>query len=260
MISGGKRGRLKDDGVHPKRLHRNHQVAVRSLNVTMPAGGARVLGWPARVPRRPALRSTNRSRRGGLSGHRGKLNPHDTNAEALAVAADWRGRSVGDPVRLRPEFLYRFRPYAVLPARDGLRTRLRLARRHPADARPGAAASGFPARLHTRARPYFVHSRWAPPPSAVCSDRPASGSTPGSSRSRRGWCCGSCGGAPAVWRRWAAASKARQGFRDIGPDPCNNALLVELRPILHIHLDPQISKRLHLRFHLGRADHPESVK
>ena len=22
---------------------------------------------------------------------------------------------------------------------------------------------------------------------------------------------------PAVWRRWAAASKARQGFRDIGP-------------------------------------------
>ena len=27
------------------------QVAVRSLNVTMPAGGARVLGWPARVPR-----------------------------------------------------------------------------------------------------------------------------------------------------------------------------------------------------------------
>ena len=25
-----------------------------------------------------------------------------------------------------------------------------------------------------------------------------------------GWCCGSCGGAPAVWRRWAAASKARQ--------------------------------------------------
>ncbi len=195
---------------------------------------------------RPALRSTNRSRRGGLSGHRGKLNPHDTNAEALAVAADWRGRSVGDPVRLRPEFLYRFRPYAVLPARDGLRTRLRLARRHPADARPGAAASGFPAgrRHHRRS----------------VRTRPASGSTPGSSRSRRGWCCGSCGGAPAVWRRWAAASKARQGFRDIGPDPCNNALLVELRPILHIHLGPQISKRLHLRFHLGRADHPESVK
>ena len=136
---------------------------------------------------------------GCRSGHRGKLKSHDTNAEALAVAADWRGRSVGDPVRLRPEFLYRFRPYAVLPARDGLRTRLRLA------------------------RPYFVHSRWAPPPSAVCSDRPASGSTPGPSRSRRGWCCGSCGGAPAVWRRWAAASKARQGFRDIGPDPCNNA-------------------------------------
>ena len=115
-------------------------------------------------------------------------------------------------------------------------------------------------RLHTRARPYFVHSRWAPPPSAVCSDRPASGSTPGSSRSRRGWCCGSCGGAPAVWRRWAAASKARPGFRDIGPDPCNNALLVELRPILQIHLYPQTSKCFHLRFHLGRADHSERVK
>ena len=89
---------------------------------------------------------------------------------------------------------------------------------------------------------------------------PASGSTPRSSRSRHGWCCGSCGGAPAVWRRWAAASKTRQGFRDIGPDPCNNALLVELRPILHIHLYPQTSKRFHLRFHLGRADHSERVK
>ena len=110
------------------------------------------------------------------------------------------------------------------------------------------------------ARPYFVHSRWAPPPSAVCLDRPASGSTPGSSRSRHGWCCGACGDAPAVWRRWAAASKARPGFRDIGPDPCNNALLVELRPILHIHLYPQTSKRFHLRFHLGRADHSERVK
>ena len=118
----------------------------------------------------------------------------------------------------------------------------------------------FPGWLHTRARPYFVHSRWAPPPSAVCSDRPVSGSTPGSSRSRHGWCCGSCGGAPAVWRRWAAASKARQGFRDIGPDPCNNALLVELRPILHIHLHPQTSKSLHLRFDFGRTDHPERVK
>ncbi len=27
---------FEGDGVHPKRLHRNHQVAVRSLNVTMP--------------------------------------------------------------------------------------------------------------------------------------------------------------------------------------------------------------------------------
>ena len=44
------------------------------------------------------------------------------------------------------------------------------------------------------------------------------------------------------------------------PDPCNNALLVELRPILHLHLHPQTSKRFHLRFHLGRVDHPERVK
>ena len=45
-----------------------------------------------------------------------------------------------------------------------------------------------------------------------------------------------------------------------GPDPCNNALLVELRPILHIHLHPQISKRFHLCFHLGRVNHSERVK
>ena len=82
---------------------------------------------------------------GWRAARRSKLDPHDTNAEALAVAADRRGRSVDDPVRLRPECLYRFRPYAVLPARDGFRTRLRLARRLPSDARPGAAASGFPA-------------------------------------------------------------------------------------------------------------------
>ena len=44
------------------------------------------------------------------------------------------------------------------------------------------------------------------------------------------------------------------------PDPCNNALLVELRPVLHIHLHPQVSKRLHLRFHLGRIGHQERVK
>ena len=37
-------------------------------------------------------------------------------------------------------------------------------------------------------------------------------------------------------------------------------LLVELRPILHIHLHPQISKGFHLRFYLGRAEHPERVK
>ena len=37
------------------------------------------------------------------------------------------------------------------------------------------------------------------------------------------------------------ACEARPGFRDIGPNPCNNALLVELRPILQIHLYPQTS-------------------
>ena len=42
-------------------------------------------------------------------------------------------------------------------------------------------------------------------------------------------------------------------------DP-GNTLLVELRPILYIHLHPQTSKRFHLRFHLGRADHSERVK
>ena len=52
-------------------------------------------------------------------------------------------------------------------------------------------------------------------------------------------------------------SDDRSRFR---PDPCNNALLVELRPILHIHLYPQISKRFHLCFHLGRVNHPERVK
>ena len=43
-------------------------------------------------------------------------------------------------------------------------------------------------------------------------------------------------------------------------DARGDTLLVELRPLLHIHPHPQTSKRLHLRFHLGRADHPERVK
>ena len=43
-------------------------------------------------------------------------------------------------------------------------------------------------------------------------------------------------------------------------DDRGDTLLVELRPLLHIHPHPQNSKRLHLRFHLGRADHPERVK
>ena len=43
-------------------------------------------------------------------------------------------------------------------------------------------------------------------------------------------------------------------------DARRDTLLVELRTLLHIHPHPQNSKRLHLRFHLGRADHPERVK
>ena len=43
--------------------------------------------------------------------------------------------------------------------------------------------------------------------------------------------------------------------------PCITTLCqLELRPILHIHLHSQTSKNLHLRFDLGRADHPERVK
>ena len=40
----------------------------------------------------------------------------------------------------------------------------------------------------------------------------------------------------------------------------SRTLLVEMRPILHIHLHPQTSKSLHPRFYLGRADHPERIK
>ena len=29
---------FEGDGVHPKRLHRNHQIEIRALNVTMPSG------------------------------------------------------------------------------------------------------------------------------------------------------------------------------------------------------------------------------
>ena len=43
-------------------------------------------------------------------------------------------------------------------------------------------------------------------------------------------------------------------------DARGDTLLVELRAILHIHPHPQNSQRLHLRFYLGRADHPERVK
>ena len=29
---------FEGDGVHPKRLHRNHQIEIRALNVTTPSG------------------------------------------------------------------------------------------------------------------------------------------------------------------------------------------------------------------------------
>ena len=38
---------FEGDGVHPKRLHRNHQIEIRALNVTMP-----VARPPARDPKR----------------------------------------------------------------------------------------------------------------------------------------------------------------------------------------------------------------
>ena len=115
------------------RIAAAHSCSYRSDNpICTRTPRAEPASWDGRHGCREACLEVDESiPEGCLSGHRGKLNPHDTNAEALAVAADWRGRSVGDPVRLRPEFLYRFRPYAVLPARDGLRTRLRLARRIP---------------------------------------------------------------------------------------------------------------------------------
>ena len=128
--------------------------------------------------------------------------------------------------------------------------RLRLARRHPADARPGAAASGFPAGyIRVRGRTLSTLGGRRHHRRSVRTARHLD--------LRRNRLAPGVAGAvaPAV-----AASKARQGFRDIGPDPCNNALLVELRPILHIHQHPQTSKRFHLRFHLGRADHSERVK
>ena len=64
---------------------------------------------------------------------------------------------------------------------------------------------------------------------------------------------GSCSTTPSPIGR----GSPRRGLRR---RPCGDTLLVELRPLLHIHPPPQNSKRLHLRFHLGRADHPERVK
>ena len=47
-------------------------------------------------------------------------------------------------------------------------------------------------------------------------NHPASGSTPGSSRSRRGWCCGSCGGAPAVLSIFSARRRSVMCERTCG--------------------------------------------
>ena len=64
---------------------------------------------------------------------------------------------------------------------------------------------------------------------------------------------GSCSTTPSPIGR----GSPRRGLRR---RPCGDTLLVELRALLHIHPHPQNSKRLHLRFHLGRADHPQRVK
>ena len=53
---------------------------------------------------------------------------------------------------------------------------------------------------------------------------------------------------------------ARGSPRRACADTREDTLLVELRALLHIHPHPQTSKPLHLRFHLGRADHPQRVK
>ena len=69
-----------------------------------------------------------------------------------------------------------------------------------------------------------------------------------------------------------SSATRERGFKSEGEGPVEEApggacadargdtLLVELRALLHIHPHPQNSKRLHLRFHLGRADHTERVK
>ena len=69
-----------------------------------------------------------------------------------------------------------------------------------------------------------------------------------------------------------SSATRERGFKSEGEGPVEEApggacadargdtLLVELRALLHIHPHPHNSKRLHLRFHLGRADHPQRVK
>ena len=69
-----------------------------------------------------------------------------------------------------------------------------------------------------------------------------------------------------------SSATRERGFKSEGEGPLEEApgracadvrgstLLVELRALLHIHPHTQTSKRLHLRFYLGRADHPQRVK
>ena len=95
--------------------------------------------------------------------------------------------------------------------------------------------------------------------------------SPGSARSRPGR--GTRRSGPLTARTDLESSATRKrGFKSEGEGPLEKApggacadargdtLLVELRPLLHIHPHPQNSKRLHLRFYLGRADHQERVK
>ena len=57
-----------------------------------------------------------------------------------------------------------------------------------------------------------------------------------------------------------AASASLAGWLYTTPVPIAPTLLVELRPSLYIHLHPQTSKRLHLRFYFGRTEHPERIE
>ena len=78
---------FEGDGVHPKRLHRNHQIEIRALNVTMPLSGCFVKALPcenepqstivtATSSTRTPMNSTKKRSMSGLSGgnvRRGEL-------------------------------------------------------------------------------------------------------------------------------------------------------------------------------------------